>query len=162
MGALTDTEFLRHTLSTVAYRAAKTMRGAPPSFAAFRPAPDANTPLQIVAHMGDLFDWALSMAQGKTKWNDSTPRDWASECDRFFTALKRFDDMLASGEPVPYELTRLFQGPVADALTHTGQLAMLRRLHGTPMKGESYNRADIAIGRVGSDQTPADPQNEFA
>ena len=161
MTALTDIEFLRHTLATVAYRAAKTMRGAPPSFAAFRPAPDANTPLQIVGHMGDLFDWALSMAQGKPKWNASTPSDWSSECDRFFTALKLFDDALASGEPVHYDLVRLFQGPIADALTHTGQLATLRRLHGTPMKGESYNNADIVIGRVGPDQTPANPQFEF-
>jgi len=159
---MTEVGFLRHAVATLAYRAAKTMRGAPGSFAAFRPGPAASTPLQIVAHMGDLFDWALSMAKGDPKWNASEPQEWNLECGRFFRALGRFDEALASGAPIQYELSRLFQGPIADALTHTGQLAMLRRLHGAPMKGESYNRADIVIGRIGPEQTPADPRNEFA
>jgi hypothetical protein len=158
---LADVEFLRHTVATLAYRAAKTMRDAPESFATFRPRPTSNAPVQIVAHMGDLFDWALTMVQGEPKWNTAEPQEWAQECTRLFTALRRFDDALASGEPVQYELTRLLQGPVADALTHTGQLAMLRRLHGSPIKGESYNRADIVIGRVGPEQTPADQRYEF-
>ena len=159
--ARTDLEMIRHTLATLAYRAAKTMRGAPPEFANFRPAPGANTPVSIVAHMGDLFDWALSLAQGKGKWNSANPLEWDLECERFFRTLQTFDDELSSGRPIQYELTRLFQGPIADALTHTGQLAMLRRLADCPMKGESYNRADIAIGRVGSEQTPPDPKFEF-
>lgn len=158
---MTDVELLRHTLATLAYRAAKTMRGAPASFANFKPGPTSNTPVQIVAHMGDLFDWALTLIQGKWKWNTSTPLPWDQECARFFGALKRFDDALASGQPIQMELTKLFQGPIADALTHAGQLATLRRLAGCPMKGESYPRADIVIGRVGFTQTPADPQYEF-
>ena len=158
---MTDTEFLRHTMATLAYRAAKAMRLAPPTFASFCPLPNSRTPVQIVAHMGDLFDWALSMAKGEPKWNTAEPQEWERECDRFFAALTRFDDVLASGEPVRYELARLFQGPVADALTHTGQLAMLRRQFGSPIKGESYNLADVAIGRVGPEQTPADPRYEF-
>lgn len=158
---MTDREFLRHTVATLAYRAAKTMRGVPESFASFQAAPGANTPVQIVAHMGDLFDWGLRMARGKGKWTTATPQPWEAEWRRFFAALKAFDDFLASSEPAGYELPRLFQGPVADALTHTGQLAMLRRLSGAPMKGESYNRADIVVGRVGAEQTPADPKFEF-
>ncbi len=158
---MTDREMLRHAVATLAYRAAKTMRGAPASFADFRPGPTSKTPAQVVAHMGDLFDWAGALARGERRWNDSTPRPWPEECARFFAALRAFDDLLASDAPIAYELTRLFQGPVADALTHTGQLALLRRLHGAPMKGESYNRADIAIGRVGPEQTPAEPRYEF-
>jgi hypothetical protein len=158
---MTDRELLRHTLATLAYRAAKTMRGAPESFASFKAAPDANTPVGIVAHMGDLFDWALRMAKGEPKWTTATPQPWEAECKRFFATLKAFDDFLASDTPLGYEMTRLFQGPIADALTHTGQLAMLRRFSGAPMKGESYNRADIVIGRVGAEQTPADPKFEF-
>ena len=158
---MTDRELLRHTVATVAYRAAKTMRGAPESFADYRPAPKSNSAVEIVAHMGDLFDWALSMAIGQGKWNAATPQAWEAECARFFATLEAFDNVLASEGEIQYELTRLFQGPIADALTHTGQLAMLRRLHGAPMKGESYNRADITVGRVGSEQTPADPKYEF-
>ena len=158
---MTDREFLRHTVATLAYRAAKAMRGAPASFAAFKPGPSSRTPIELLAHMGDLLDWGLSMAKGEPKWNNSTPQPWDRECARFHAALKTFDDLLASGEPLRYDLTRLFQGPIADALTHTGQLTMLRRLHGAPMKGESYNRADIVAGRVGAEQTPADPRYEF-
>ena len=158
---MTDREFLRHIMATLAYRAAKTMRGAPESFASFQAGPSSRTPLEIVAHMGDLMDWGLSMARGQGKWNTATPQAWDDECRRFFASAKAFDDALAGSAPVQYDLTRLFQGPVADALTHTGQLAMLRRIHGAPMKGESYNRADIVTGRVAAEQTPPDPRFEF-
>ncbi len=158
---MTDLELLRHTVATLAYRAGKTMRGAPASFADFKPGPTSNTAVQVVAHMGDLFDWAYTMIDGDIKWNTATPLPWDQEVSRFFAALKKFDDGLASGRPIKIELTKMFQGPIADALTHTGQLAMMRRLAGCPMKGESYTRGDIVIGRVGFDQTPANPKYEF-
>jgi len=157
---MTDRGFFRHTVATLAYRAAKTMRGAPADFAGYKPGATSRTPVEIVAHMGDLMDWAISMAKGDPRWNNSTPQEWEPECARFFATVKAFDEVLVEG-PLHYEMTRLFQGPIADALTHTGQLAMLRRLHGAPMKGESYNRADVAVGRVGAEQTPADPRYEF-
>lgn len=158
---MTDREFLRHTVATLAYRAGKALHGAPPSFASFRPGSSSKSAVEILAHMGDLFDWALSMAQGKQRWNNATPLPWDEECARFFQTLKAFDDHLASEEPVQHDLGRLFQGPVADALTHSGQIAQLRRLHGFPIKGENYNRADIVAGRVGADQTPPNPKYEF-
>jgi hypothetical protein len=157
----TDLHMFRHTLATLAYRAAKVLRTAPDSFADFSPGPTSNTPLQILTHMGDLFDWAFTMISGTPKWSTSTPTDWQGEVKRFFDSLKKFDDALASGIPINFELGRMFQGPVADALTHTGQLTMLRRLHGSPMKGENYSRADIQTGRIGMEQTPADPRYEF-
>lgn len=159
---MTDIELLRHTLATLAYRAAKTMRGAPASFATFLPGPTSNTPVQLVAHMGDLFDWGLTMAKdGVPRWHNSDPLPWDEECARFFRTVKALDDHLASGEPVRFDLGTIFQGPIADALTHTGQLAMMRRLSGAPMKGESYAKGEIVIGRVGAEQKPADPKNEF-
>ena len=158
---MTDRDFVRHSLASLAYRAAKTIRGAPETFSAFRPGPESKSAAEIVAHMGDLFDWALSMAEGQQRWNSSTPQSWALECARFFDSLRKFDGYLASHQEVHYDLTRLFQGPIADALTHTGQLAMMRRLHGAPMRGESYNRADVAAGRIGMEQTPPDPKFEF-
>ncbi len=158
---MTDREMLRHTLATLAYRAAKALRGAPPAFAGFHAGPGSRSAAEILAHMGDLMDWGRAMAIGAPKWQNSEPLAWDAECTRFFAAVKAFDDVLAAEAPVHHELTRLFQGPVADALTHTGQLTMLRRLSGAPMKGESYNRADIVVGRVGAEQTPADPKFEF-
>ena len=142
-----------HTLATVAYRAGKTLRGATPEFAQFQGA--GRAPIQILAHMGDLFDWALSVAQGDQKWRNSEPLPWDREVERFFATLAAFDAFLASDEPLHATSEKLFQGPVADALTHTGQLAMLRRLAGCPMRGENYFAAEVATGRVGIDQTPA-------
>jgi hypothetical protein len=152
-------QLLRHTLATLAYRAGKTLRGAPDSFAAFSTGEKGRTPAHILAHMGDLFDWALSIAQGKQAWHDSAPLPWSKEAERFFKTLQAFDDYLASDAPLAASPEKLFQGPVADALTHTGQIAILRRMAGCPMRGENYFRAGIVAGRVGQDQ--AAPVSEF-
>lgn len=152
-------QLLRHAVATVAYRGGKALRGAPAHFAGFPIGDKPRTPAQILAHMGDLFDWAHSMAAGEQVWHDSTPLAWDAEVARFFAALKKFDDYLASSEPLRAPVDKLFQGPVADALTHIGQIAMLRRLAKAPIKGENYFKADIAPGRVGLDQ-PAS-QREF-
>jgi len=152
-------ELLRHALATVAYRGSKALRGATPEFADFKMDDVGRTPAQILAHMGDLFDWALSIAQGIQKWNNSAPLAWDEEVKRFHAALKAFDDYLASGEPLHADPEALFQGPIADALTHIGQLAMLRRIAGFKMKSENYYRAEVVVGRVGAEQ--AAPKKEF-
>jgi hypothetical protein len=143
-------EFLRHTLATLAYRAARAVDGAPDEFAEFNGA--GRTPAAILAHMGDLFNWALSIAKGAEKWHNSVPLPWAEEKKRFFAALAALDALLAGEEPLQAPLERLFQGPVADALTHTGQLAMLRRLSGFPKKDEDFFLANIAVGQVSAEQ----------
>jgi hypothetical protein len=152
-------QLLRHTVATVAYRGGKALRGAPESFAQFTLSDSPRTPAKILAHIGDLFDWALSMAKGEAAWHDSQPLGWDAEVTRFFAALKKFDDYLASPEPLHAPAESLFQGPIADALTHIGQLAMLRRLAACPIKGENYFKADIAAGHVGPDQSA--PRREF-
>jgi len=157
--AQSSRQLLRHTLATLAYRAGKTLRGAPESFAAFSTGEKGRTPANILAHMGDLFDWALSIAKGQQTWQDSKPLPWPQEVDRFFRTLQAFDDFLASDAPLAAAPEQLFQGPIADALTHTGQLAILRRMAGCPMKGENYFRAEITAGRVGPEQ--AAPVREF-
>jgi hypothetical protein len=152
-------EFLRHTLATLAYRGAKTLRDAPEGFATFCAAEGTRTPGGILAHIGDLFDWALAMADGRMEWHDSQPLAWPDEVARFFRTLAAFDARLATGEPLGMSVEKLFQGPVADAFTHFGQIAMLRRMAGAPVRGESYFRAQIVIGRVGPEQAP--PKREF-
>jgi hypothetical protein len=152
-------QLLRHTVATVAYRGRKAVAGAPSTFATFRPADDSRSAAQILAHIGDLFDWALSLARGKQAWRDSAPLPWTEEVARFFRALQSFDDYLASTEPLAVSPERLFQGPIADALTHVGQIAMLRRLAAAPIKGENYSVAEIVSGRVGPEQ--AAPSREF-
>jgi len=151
--------FLRHALATVAYRAGKTLRDAPPHFAAFEAAPGTRTPAQILAHMGDLLDWSCALADGGNAWHDSTPLPWPEESQRFFRGLETLDGRLASNAPLGCSSERLLAGPIADALTHTGQLAMLRRIAGAPIRSENYFAAHITAGRTGPDQ--ATPDYEF-
>jgi hypothetical protein len=152
-------EFLRHTLATLAYRGGKALNGAPESFAHFRAGQGARTPAGILAHINDLFDWALALAEGKHEWRDSQPLQWPHEVERFYTVLAAFDARLACDRPLGFPAEKLFQGPVADALTHIGQIAMLRRMSGDPIRGENYFRAGITAGRVGPEQ--AAPVREF-
>ena len=158
MAPTTDgkTILLRHTVATLAYRCGKALRGAPAEFASYG---GTRTPGDILAHVCDLFDWALTIADGKQAWHNSRPQAWEADVARFFAALEAFDRRLASGAPLAVEAERLFQGPIADALSHVGQIAMLRRMAGCKMSGENYFVAKIEAGRVGADQ--AAPVQEF-
>ena len=152
-------EMLRHTLATLAYRGAKTLRGASASFPSFKASDTTRTPAQILAHVGDLLDWAVTIAEGDETWHDSNPKPWKQEVKRFHAALARLDRCLAKTGELKDSCERIFQGPIADALTHVGQIAMLRRLAGEPIKGENYSRAKIKAGMVGADQEK--PSKEF-
>ena len=146
---------IRHTLATLAYRLGKVLRDTPAEFRDYGSPDTARTPGKILAHIGDLMDWALSIVEGRQAWHDSDPLPWSQEVARFFAAIKKLDDHIAAHGLGPVTPERLFQGAIADALTHTGQLAMLRRLAGIQMRGENYYVADIAVGRVGPDQAAA-------
>lgn len=148
-------DLLRHTVATLAYRGGKAVRNAPVGFAEFSAGHELRTPGQILAHIGDLFDWALSIAQGQQRWSNAKPLPWEQEVERFFASLKKFDDFLASNQALEASPENLFQGPIADALTHVGQMNILRRMAAAPVKGENYYAADIEAGHVGADQAPA-------
>jgi hypothetical protein len=145
--------FLRHAVATLAYRCGKAIEGAPEGFASYRANATSRSPVEILAHVGDLLDWALRVAQGDTTYTQATPLAWEKERARFFAALKAFDDFLASDAPLGSSPETIFQGPIADALTHTGQIGMLRRMAGSRVRGESYFRAEIIAGRVGPEQS---------
>ena len=155
----TKRELLRHTVATLAYRGGKALRGAPSGFSDFMAGPTSRTAGQILAHLCDLLDWGLSLAEGKQKWQQSTPQAWDADVKRFHDALAAFDQRLAKDADLGSSPESLFQGPVADALTHVGQINLLRRLAGGAVKGENYHKAEIAAGRVGVDQ--AKPRLEF-
>jgi hypothetical protein len=152
-------EFLRHTVATLAYRGAKAVRDAPPEFASFKVSETSRQPVQILAHIGDLLAWFISMADGSRKWSNSTPLSWNDEVARFFARLSEVERFLASDAPIMISAEQLFQGPIADAHTHHGQINLLRRASGAPVRAENYLKADIASGRVGAEQ--AKPKVEF-
>ena len=149
---------LRHIVATLAYRGGKVIRGAPADFADFRAGDTTRTPVQILAHIGDLLEWSCVLARGERTWTDAPPQSWDREVERFFDALQRLDKQLDE-QPLRCEPERLFQGPIADAFTHVGQIAILRRLAGAPVRGENFFRAEIEAGRVGAEQVP--PKREF-
>jgi len=151
--------YLRHAIATLAYRGGKVLRGVPDGFGAFDPGHGTRTPAAILAHVCDLLDWASSFARGQEVWQDSEPGRWDDDVNRFHAALRTLDDDLSRPGAVALPWARVFQGPIADALTHIGQLALLRRMAGFAVRGENYFRAEIVPGRVGPEQ--AAPRREF-
>ena len=149
----------RHTLATLAYRAAKPLRDVPDGFSKFSPGNGARSAGEILAHLCDLLDWALSLARGKEVWQDTQPKSWSEDSQRFFAALSALDSYIASGQKLYTPCENIFQGAVADALTHVGQIAMLRRLAEAPIRPENYSVAKIESGRVGAKQNA--PVAEF-
>lgn len=151
--SVAETRFLRHTLATLAYRAEKALRDPPAGFASHRIGPHSRTPLEIVGHLGDLLEWADSLAAGQWNWKPAAHGEWEADVARFFEALTRVDARLASGSPLGHPASVIFQGPIADTLTHVGQIALLRGHFESPVRPESYGRADIIAGRVGREQS---------
>ncbi len=147
-----ETSLLRHALATLAYRLEKVIRDVPPEFATFDGGAGTRSPLALLAHLGDLMEWGERLAHGEYRWSPVPMSDWESARDRIFGTMARLDVRLANGSP-GNPATQIFQGPIADALTHVGQLAMLRRMAGVPVRAESYARAEIEAGRVGLDQS---------
>jgi len=150
---------LRQLAATLAYRAAKVLRDAPPGFGQQTFGSSTRQPVRIVAHMADLMAWGVSMAAGGKEWKPEGSDDWAREVDRFFAGLAALDAAISVDGPFAGSIDKLIQGPLADALTHVGQLSMLRGMAGAPVRPESYARATITAGRVGLEQAP--PGFEF-
>lgn len=151
-------QVLRHMVATLAYRAAKVLRDTPDGFAGVSAGATARTPVQIVAHMADLMAWAVTIARGDYVWAAAGSDDWSVEVERFFDGIATLDRDLASAAAADSSIQQLIQGPIADALTHVGQLSMLRGLGGAPVRPESYARAEIVVGRVGREQARANKE----
>ena len=139
---------LRHLVATVAYRGGIAVSGAPEGFAVFRLGEDVRAPAEILAHIGDLLEGSLYLLKGEMVHLTSAPLPWGEEVSRFFSAAERLDAYLRSGAPLACPVEKLIQGPIGDALTHVGQIVMLRRVAGSPVRAESYFTADIIPGMV--------------
>jgi hypothetical protein len=146
-------ELLRHMVATVAYRGGIAVSGAPEGFATFRVSEGARAPGEILAHIGDLLEGSFYLLKGELVYLTSSPLPWGKEVSRFFSAAKRLDSYLASDAPLACPVEKLVQGPVGDALTHIGQVVMLRRMAGSPICAESYFTAEIVPGSVGEESS---------
>jgi hypothetical protein len=159
MSSSTSRELLRHSLATLAYRGAKVLRDAPEGFALVQAAPTSRSAGEILAHIGDLLEWALWLAKGQHVWQEAPFESWEDEVARFFEGIDALDAHIAAETPLGVSPGKLFQGPIADAFTHVGQIALLRGVAGAPVAAENYFLADIKAGRVGASE--AEPGREF-
>lgn len=138
---------LRHLVATIAHRAGHCLRDAPPGFPDFAAGAGVRTPAQILGHLTGLMHAAGALLTGAPR-RESPAAGWEAGIAAFEDALRGLDAAIAGAaawrEPLP-----ALQGPLADALTHIGQLALLRRLAGAPIAGGGYPRADIRAGEIG-------------
>ena len=141
-------EVLRHMLATVAYRGGLAIIDATPDFATFRPHETTRTPGEILAHIGDLLEGSFHLIKGEMVFLTSEPLPWNEEIARFFAAVNQLDAQLASEDPMGCPVERLVQGPIGDALTHVGQIVMLRRMAGQPVRVGEYFAAEIVAGEI--------------
>ncbi len=141
-------ELFRHVVATVAYRGGLAIAEAPENFAVFRVNETTRTPGELLAHIGDLLEGSLYLVKGELVYLSSDPLSWEEEVARFFSAVKAFDSYLASGAPLACPIEKLIQGPIGDALTHVGQIVMLRRMAGKPVRVEAYFTAEIVAGEI--------------
>ena len=144
-------ELLRHLVATVAFRGGIAVLDAPENFSEFRAGENARSAGEILAHIGDLVQGSLYLMKGEFVYLQSSPQLWAQDAKHFFTAVEEFDSYLASGAPLAQPVEKIMQGPIADALTHVGQIVMLRRLAGKPICEESYFTAEIVAGNISKD-----------
>ncbi len=141
-------ELLRHLVATLAYRGGIAISDAPENFSEFRASETTRTAGELLAHLGDLIQGSLYLVQGELVLLQSPPQLWGHDMARFFKAVKEFDHYLASEAPLAQPIEKIMQGPLADALTHVGQIVLLRRLAGKPIREASYFTAEIVAGQI--------------
>jgi hypothetical protein len=141
-------ELLRHLVATIAFRGRVAIREAPENFSAFSLGGQARTPGEILAHTGDLLQGSVYLLKGEMVYLNAEPLAWDEEVKRFFAAVKELDAFLASDVSLAVPVEKLTQGPVADALTHIGQIVILRRAAGAPVRTEPYFTAEIIPGEI--------------
>ena len=146
-------QMLRHFLGALAYRTQKALRGAPDDFAAFDVRGGVRTPMELVRHMASVLGYARTFFVGGKYWPE--PLDtFEEEIERFHQNLADLRQHLDDGTPlIDTTEERLLQGPFSDAMTHAGQLAMLRRLHGKPVPSENFILADVSAENVSFKQS---------
>jgi len=141
-------EFLRHLVATLAFRGGVAVADAPENFSEFCAGENARSAGEILAHIGDLVQGSLYLMKGEFVHLQSPVQSWAEDTKRFFAAARQFDSYLSSDAPLAQPIEKIVQGPIADALTHVGQIVMLRRLAGKPIRAESYFTVEIKAGEI--------------
>ena len=137
----------RHLIATLGHRFGVAVKDSPPGFADYIACPGARTPGQVLAHIHVLVEWSTNVVQGGGERPQEAALVWDQAVRRLYQLLQSLDDAVVHAEGKAFPIEKLLQGPIADALTHVGQLTMLRRMAGAPVQTDSYFRADISAGQ---------------
>lgn len=148
-----ERRLLQHVLAAIAYRTQKAIRGAPPQYPEFRAGPGVRTPHALLWHMTSVLGYARTFFVGG-EWRPAPEERFEDEVSRFHAVLADLNRLIGERSFGETSARRLLQGPLADAMTHAGQLAILRRLAGSPIPPENFIEADIDSANVGPDQPP--------
>lgn len=145
-----ELELFRHFLATIAYRFEKTVKSATDPYKDFEAGSGVRTPKAIINHMTHVLLYAKGAIQGMPlkRLDQPDPLTFEEEISRFYDNLKELDQLTDNQHSISLQALKIIlQGPLADIMTHIGQLAMLRRLGGRSIKGESFMRAPIETGK---------------
>lgn len=156
-------KLLNHFLAALAYRTQKALRDAPEEFGSFRVMDGVRTPAELVRHMTSVLGYARTHFVGGHYWPEPL-ESLEEEVERFHEMLDLLAQHLRNGDALLNDMTeeRLLQGPFSDAMTHAGQIALLRRLAGAPVPPENFIVAEIKPERLGRDQArPVSPDKEW-
>lgn len=153
---------LRHFLAALAYRTQKALRGASAGFEGFQAGSRVKTPHQLILHMTSVLGYARTFFIGGT-FPRLSPGEWKKDINQFHEMLEDLGKYLDSETPLRDTTEeRMLQGPFADAMTHAGQLAMLRRLAGSPVPPENFIMAAVRPENLTPDQPePVSPDTEW-
>jgi len=153
---------LRHFLAALAYRTQKALRDAPVSFGTFEAGQQVRPPADLVRHMTSVLGYARTHFVGGRYRAEPLP-DLSAEIARFHAMLEDLARHLEAGTELRGTTEeRLLQGPFVDAMTHAGQLAMLRRLAGSPVRPENFIEAAIDPSNLGPTQPePVSPDVDW-
>ena len=143
---------LQHFLAALAYRTQKAVRGAPASYAEFSAYTHSRTPHELVWHMTGVIGYARTFLHGG-EWAPPRLDTFADELQRFHDTLEQLGaDFANPALAAAITDEQFLHGPLADAMTHVGQLAMLRRMVGSPVPSENFIMADVRADNLGADQ----------
>jgi len=149
---------LQHFLAALAYRTQKALRDAPQGFDAFTAGENVRSPHQLLWHMTSVIGYARTMLRGGT-FSPPGLATLEEEIVRFHDTLRALHDDFGD-ESLTAQISdeQFLQGPLSDAMTHAGQLAMLRRMFGSPVASENFIFAAVHTDNVSASQAePAAP-----
>ncbi len=139
-----NSHFIQHFLKVLSYRFEKAIHNAAESYPKHASGHGIRTPLELLGHMNGVLEFAISSLKNQPRRN-IPEQSWQEQITLYYEKLKELNQLMQENSFDTDTLERILQGPLADAMTHIGQLAMMRRLANSAIAGENYFAADMSL-----------------